>query len=92
MTNWEKVEAILNVGSAICAMMAAKVWLEASMLKIPPHTSDSYEGNGPFSDALNLQSKKNAVAASWAAGAALSQSVALTLHIGVAYVSAFLKA
>jgi hypothetical protein len=79
------IDLILGVLSAIGAMMAAKVWLEASLLKFPPHTADSYDGKGPFSETLKRQSELNASAAMWAAGAALCQTLALSIKVILAF-------
>jgi len=64
------------------AMLAAKVWLEASMVKLPPSTSDSYDGDGPFRNSLIQASKKNARAAMWAGSAALCRALALSVGAG----------
>jgi hypothetical protein len=84
MSTVEEIQMIINVVSAIAAMLAAKMWLEASMIKIPPSTSDNYGGQGPFRDSLVQSARKNNLAAAWAAVAALCQGIALSVG-GVAY-------
>jgi hypothetical protein len=75
MSTVEEIQMIINVVSAIAAMLAAKMWLEASMIKIPPSTSDNYGGQGPFRDSLVQSARKN----KWAAVAALCQGIALSV-------------
>ncbi|SDS18955.1 hypothetical protein [Bradyrhizobium canariense] len=82
MSNVEEIQMIINVVSAVAAMLAAKIWLEASMIKIPPSTSDSYGGQGPFRDSLVQASQKNKLAAAWAAVAAICQALALWVGAG----------
>lgn len=76
----ELIQLIINLCSVICAMLAALKWFEASRSKIPPHTHDSWDGNAPFSEALKRQASQNAIAAAWAAGAALLQCAALSIQ------------
>jgi hypothetical protein len=82
MSTVEEIQMIINIISAIAAMLAAKIWLEASMIKIPPSTSDNYDGQGPFRDSLIQASQKNKLAAAWTAGAAMCQALALWVGAG----------
>jgi len=79
MSKVEEIQLIINVFSAIAAMLASKIWLEASLIKIPPSTSDSCEGVGPFQNSLVQSARKNKLAAAWTAVAALCQGIALSV-------------
>jgi hypothetical protein len=77
MTDPEWWEALFGTLSFLSAGLAAHLWFRASKIKLPPHTGDSYEGKGPFTDALARQSAMNANAASAAAVAALLQALSI---------------
>jgi hypothetical protein len=71
---WETLFALL---SCLTASLAAHLWFRASRLKLPSHMGDSWEGKGPFADALKRQSDMNANAAFAAAVAALFQVLSI---------------
>jgi hypothetical protein len=54
---WETLFASL---SFLKAGFSAHQWFIASRIKIPSATEDSWDGKGPFSDALARQSRLNA--------------------------------
>jgi hypothetical protein len=82
MVDWlEVLQIALSIVSAVCAGMAARKWYEASNIELPPHTGDSWGGQGPFSDALAKQSKMNATAAIWATASAGFQTFAISAWI-----------
>lgn len=60
---------------------SAHLWFRASKISIPPFTGDTWEGKGPFSEAIKLQSDKNATAAFVAAIAALLQALSMGVTI-----------
>ena len=63
--------------SMLASLLAAHLWFRASKIKLPPFTGDSYEGNGPFTDALAKQSAMNANAAFAAVFAAFFQALSI---------------
>ena len=75
------VEGIFTGLAIVAALSSAWLWVQASLVSIPPFTRDNSRGEGPFTDALKKQSKLNADAAMCAAGAAALQSVALLAHM-----------
>jgi len=82
MVEWlEILQIALSIVSAISAGKAAQKWYEASNIKLPPHTGDSWNGQGPFTDALAKQSKMYATAAIWATVSAGFQTLAISAWI-----------
>jgi hypothetical protein len=77
---WETLFASL---SFLAAGFSAHQWYLASRIKLPPSTEDSWDGNGPFSDALSRQSQLNARAAYIASLAAVFQALAVVAKIGL---------
>jgi len=75
------IEGVLTVLAIIAASGSAWLWIKASRVPMPPVTDVSWEGKGPFADALRLQSKLNAQVAMCAAGAAALQALALLVHL-----------
>jgi hypothetical protein len=76
---WEILFASL---SFLMAGFSAHQWFVASRIKLPPATEDSWEGKGPFSDALARQSQLNARAAYIASLAAVFQALAIVSRVG----------
>jgi hypothetical protein len=77
MANIEWFEALFGTLSGMAAALSAHLWFRASKVKVPPFTGDSYDGKGPFTDALRSQSDANANAAFAATFAALFQVLAI---------------
>jgi hypothetical protein len=77
MTSPEWWETLFGTFSFMAALLAAHLWFRASKIKLPPHTSDSYDGKGPFADALARPGAMNANAAFAAAIAALLQALSI---------------
>ena len=75
---WETLFASL---SFLTAGFSAEQWFRASRIKVPPSTEDSWDGKGPFSDALARQSQLNARAAFIASMAAVFQAMAIVSKI-----------
>ena len=59
MSGGERWETLFNMISFVMAALAAYLWFKASNIQLPPHTGDSWDGCGPFADALKNQSKLN---------------------------------
>ena len=76
---WETLFASL---SFLMAAFSAHQWFIASRIKIPSATEDSWDGKGPFSDALARQSRLNARAAYIASLAAVFQAFAVVSKVG----------
>jgi hypothetical protein len=74
-------ESLFGTFSFLSAGLAAHLWFRASKIALPPHTEDSWDGKGPFMDAITLQSKKNAQAAFAAVFAAFFQSLAMAARV-----------
>ena len=81
MSKVEWWESLLQTLSFLTATWAAHLWFRASRVELPPHSGDSWEGRGPFMDALNKQSRMNARAALTAAVAALLQGLAIAAKV-----------
>ena len=64
---------VLQLISCAPAVLSAGLWYAASKVVMPPHTEDSWEGRGPFQEAIARQSRVNAQAALSASIAALFQ-------------------
>ena len=71
----------ISTFSFMSAGLAAHLWFRASRLKLPPHTGDTWEGKGPFADALAKQSDLNSNAALAAAIAALLQALSIAAKV-----------
>ena len=71
------IELGLNVLSILAAAVSAWLWWRASRVPTPPSTTNSWEGKGPFTDALKRQAALNSQAAIGAAIAALCQTLAV---------------
>jgi hypothetical protein len=76
---WETLFASL---SFLAAGFSAQQWYLASRIKLPPSTDDSWDGKGPFSDALSRQSQLNARAAFIASLAAVFQAFSIAAKVG----------
>lgn len=76
------VGELFGVASFLCAGFAAWQWGVASRVPLPPSTSNSWEGVGPFTDALKRQSRLNSHAAFSAGLAALFQALSMFFQIG----------
>jgi len=61
--------------------LSAHLWFRASKIGIPSVAVDSYDGKVSFSDALKLQSDKNAQAAFAGTFAALFQALSIGFPI-----------
>lgn len=72
---------LLGVASFLAAGFAAWLWGVASRVPLPPSTSNSWEGKGPFTDALRKQARLNSHAAKGAALAALFQGLSLLFEM-----------
>jgi hypothetical protein len=77
MIDANSIESLFGTFSFLAAAWAARLWFVASVIKIPSFVNDSFEGKGPFSDALSMQSKTNAKAALWAGIAAVFQALSI---------------
>lgn len=75
------LELVFNLASFAMALLAAVLWAMASWIELPPHTGDSWAGEGPFTDALKKQSRMNARAALAASAAATFQGLAILIRI-----------
>ncbi|HET6237308.1 MAG TPA: hypothetical protein VFE41_20465 [Acetobacteraceae bacterium] len=75
------IEVAATVLAIVTAGFSAWLWLKASRVPLPPSTSNSWDGKGPFTDALKRQSKLNADAAKCAATAAICQTLVLLAHL-----------
>jgi hypothetical protein len=82
--NWDNVNAlVLPLASVVAAVASAWVWLRASEAKLPPFTGDNY-AEGPFSEALKLQNRRNATAAAFMAVSAVFQLIGMNATATVA--------
>ena len=74
-------ETLFSTLSFIAAGLAAHLWSRASKVPIPSHMGNSWEGKGPFADALKKISRLNANAAFTAAVAALLQGLSIASKV-----------
>jgi hypothetical protein len=74
-------QTLFSTFSFLAAALAAHLWFRASKVPIPSHTGDSWEGKGPFADALKKISRLNANAAFTAAVAALLQGLSIASKV-----------
>ena len=81
MTDIQWYSALFGTLSFMAGALSAHLWFRASKIHIPPFTGDTWEGKGPFSDAIKAQSDKNASAAFVAALAALLQASSMGVTI-----------
>jgi hypothetical protein len=79
MNEW--YDELFGTLSFMAAAFAAHLWFRASKITLPPSTSDSWDGKGPFSDALAKQSRMNSHAALAAAFAAFFQALSMGAKI-----------
>jgi hypothetical protein len=81
MTTIQWYTTLFGTLSFMAGGLSAHLWFRASKINIPPFTGDTWEGKGPFSDAIKAQSDKNSSAAFVAAVAALLQALSMGVTI-----------
>jgi hypothetical protein len=72
-------QLVFNVLAVLAGIKSAQYWYETSTVTLPPHTGDSWAGEGPFMQALLAQSVLNRKAAFSALLAVMAQQFALIL-------------
>jgi hypothetical protein len=80
---WQHTYQTLNVLSVIAGAMSAVCWAWASRVPIPFATGDSWEGKGPFANALAKQSKLNSYGAMAACATASFQVFAVLVNLRI---------
>jgi hypothetical protein len=68
-------QLIFGALAITAGVYSAGYWYQASQVPIPPHTGDSWAGDGPFRQSLLTQSDLNRKAAIAAALAVFAQQV-----------------